>query len=273
MTTAGMPRSTAYRPSQRAHHSPFPRRAVRAAGIGLSESHPSTTTSRERGASSVAEQSPSSDPLTSFGPNEWLVDELYEQYQKDRNSVDRAWWDFFKDYTPGEGALGRDAATAAHRRPPTATAAPDQRRRHPRRRPGSRRPRPAADTAHRPPRRPARHGTRPGRAARRRSPGRRAAAPGGPGPRGEGGAGHPPRARRPPSRPSRARPRRPRRPARSATPARPPSAVPAPASSPTWSPRSRCPPPPRVRAVPAKLLIDNRIVINNHLARSRGGKV
>ncbi|CCH69310.1 Putative 2-oxoglutarate decarboxylase, component of the 2-oxoglutarate dehydrogenase complex (E1) (sucA) [Phycicoccus elongatus Lp2] len=28
-----------------------------------------------------------------------------------------------------------------------------------------------------------------------------------------------------------------------------------------------------VRAIPAKLLIDNRIVINNHLARSRGGKV
>ena len=28
-----------------------------------------------------------------------------------------------------------------------------------------------------------------------------------------------------------------------------------------------------VQAVPAKLLIDNRIVINNHLARSRGGKV
>ena len=28
-----------------------------------------------------------------------------------------------------------------------------------------------------------------------------------------------------------------------------------------------------VRTVPAKLLIDNRVVINNHLARSRGGKV
>src|SRR6266508_3946867 len=28
-----------------------------------------------------------------------------------------------------------------------------------------------------------------------------------------------------------------------------------------------------VRAVPAKLLADNRIVINNHLARGRGGKV
>ena len=28
-----------------------------------------------------------------------------------------------------------------------------------------------------------------------------------------------------------------------------------------------------VRAVPAKLLADNRIVINNHLRRGRGGKV
>src|SRR5205807_902444 len=28
-----------------------------------------------------------------------------------------------------------------------------------------------------------------------------------------------------------------------------------------------------VRSVPAKLLIDNRIVINNHLKRGRGGKV
>ena len=28
-----------------------------------------------------------------------------------------------------------------------------------------------------------------------------------------------------------------------------------------------------VRSIPAKLLIDNRIVINNHLTRGRGGKV
>ena len=28
-----------------------------------------------------------------------------------------------------------------------------------------------------------------------------------------------------------------------------------------------------VRAVPAKLLADNRIVINNHLERTRGGKI
>ena len=28
-----------------------------------------------------------------------------------------------------------------------------------------------------------------------------------------------------------------------------------------------------VRAIPAKLMIDNRIVVNNHLARTRGGKI
>ncbi len=36
----------------------------------------------------------------SFGPNEWLVDEMYERYQQDPSSVDKAWWDFFADYTP-----------------------------------------------------------------------------------------------------------------------------------------------------------------------------
>ena len=35
-----------------------------------------------------------------FGPNEWLVDEMYEKYQADPSSVDKAWWDFFADYTP-----------------------------------------------------------------------------------------------------------------------------------------------------------------------------
>ena len=28
-----------------------------------------------------------------------------------------------------------------------------------------------------------------------------------------------------------------------------------------------------VRTIPAKLMIDNRIVINNHMSRTRGGKV
>ena len=36
----------------------------------------------------------------SFGPNEWLVDEMYERFAQDPASVDKAWWDFFADYTP-----------------------------------------------------------------------------------------------------------------------------------------------------------------------------
>ncbi|WP_245687075.1 2-oxoglutarate dehydrogenase E1 subunit family protein, partial [Streptacidiphilus griseoplanus] len=43
----------------------------------------------------------SSTSSAGFGPNEWLVDEIYQQYLQDPNSVDRAWWDFFADYKPG----------------------------------------------------------------------------------------------------------------------------------------------------------------------------
>jgi len=49
----------------------------------------------------------------SFGPNEWLVDEMYERYQADPASVDKAWWDFFADYTPPtQSASAVTAATA-----------------------------------------------------------------------------------------------------------------------------------------------------------------
>ena len=43
-------------------------------------------------------------PAAGFGPNEWLVDEIYQQYLQDPNSVDRAWWDFFADYKPDGSA-------------------------------------------------------------------------------------------------------------------------------------------------------------------------
>jgi multifunctional 2-oxoglutarate metabolism enzyme len=37
-----------------------------------------------------------------FGANDWLVDELYQQYLEDKQSVDPAWWDFFADYSPAD---------------------------------------------------------------------------------------------------------------------------------------------------------------------------
>jgi 2-oxoglutarate dehydrogenase E1 component len=35
-----------------------------------------------------------------FGANEWLVDEMYEQYVADKNSVDRSWWPILESYKP-----------------------------------------------------------------------------------------------------------------------------------------------------------------------------
>ncbi|MFE3773390.1 multifunctional oxoglutarate decarboxylase/oxoglutarate dehydrogenase thiamine pyrophosphate-binding subunit/dihydrolipoyllysine-residue succinyltransferase subunit [Streptomyces sp. NPDC057579] len=170
-------------------------------------------------------------PAAAFGSNEWLVDEIYQQYLQDPNSVDRAWWDFFADYKPGQPAA--DAAPAA----PAPSA-----------------PAPAAAPAAEAPKPPAAAPAKPAASA--------APAPA---------------------------------PAKSA-PAKP-AAKPAPAAK--QSPAGEAPEGPEfvtlrgpsaavaknmhaslelptatsVRAVPVKLLFDNRIVINNHLKRARGGKV
>ena len=147
-------------------------------------------------------------PLPSaFGTNEWLVDEIYQQYLADPATVDPAWWEFFADYQPTEhGAAAMQALPDL----PNLPAVPDV---------------PAAVPAV--PAVPAAPVT--------------AAVPPSPSP------------------PTTVAP----------TPLKGPAArvvinMEASLSVPTAT---------SVRAVPAKLLIDNRIVINNHLVRSRGGKV
>src|SRR5579859_2549878 len=59
-----------------------------------------------------------------FGANEWLVEELYQRYQADPSSVDRAWWSFFADYTPAltNGTGPQPVISAA--RPAAAPPAP-----------------------------------------------------------------------------------------------------------------------------------------------------
>src|SRR3954467_7984516 len=67
---------------------------------------------------------------TEFGPNEWLVDELHEQYLADKNSVDPAWWEFFADYQPSETPNGQSQSirtphtASAPSRPAATTPAP-----------------------------------------------------------------------------------------------------------------------------------------------------
>ncbi|MCA1692426.1 MAG: multifunctional oxoglutarate decarboxylase/oxoglutarate dehydrogenase thiamine pyrophosphate-binding subunit/dihydrolipoyllysine-residue succinyltransferase subunit [Actinobacteria bacterium] len=48
-----------------------------------------------------------------FGPNAWLVDEMYERYRADASSVAESWRDFFVGYRPDGQAVGEPAAAWA----------------------------------------------------------------------------------------------------------------------------------------------------------------
>jgi multifunctional 2-oxoglutarate metabolism enzyme len=145
------------------------------------------------------------DPLAGFGPNEWLVYEMYQQYLKDPETVDKAWWDFFADYKRTEAAANGAAAEASPK-PAPATVAPQPERK------------PAAPASASPPK----TSQAPAAATDQHLVPLRGAA------------------------------------ARVVTNMEASLAVPVATS---------------VRAIPAKLLIDNRVVVNNHLRRGRGGKV
>ncbi len=192
-----------------------------------------------------------------FGANEWLVDELYEQYLRDPSTVDPAWWDFFEGYHPLTADRGPEAGA------PNGTSAA------------------ATDAAARPVG-SATTGTAPAVTAVAPSA---AAATSTPAPRtGDGVPG-----------PTTVLPTGPV-PIAKALPATAPYASLATAARPhaeeegvaddvqrLRGPAARVvtnmesslevPTATSVRAVPAKLMVDNRIVINNHLARGRGGKV
>lgn len=170
-----------------------------------------------------------------FGANEWLVDEMYQKYLVDRDSVDRTWWPVLEQYAAQQSATPA-APPAAGASAPAAPAAPS-----------------AATIAH-PVTAPI-----------------TAPAP---------VLGTAPEAR---------------------TTSVAPRTAPVPADVPVTAPQQlteseradevvvlkgmpkalaanmdaslTVPTATSVRTVPAKLLIDNRIVINNHLRRTRGGKV
>jgi 2-oxoglutarate dehydrogenase E1 component len=150
--------------------------------------------------------------MTGFGPNEWLVDEIYQQFLADRSTVDPAWWEFFEGYTPPDYSPLAAKSPAEPPQPPTivmgAPTAPV--------------PTPIVTPAPAP--------AAPAPAATTVAPAADADAVvilKGPSARVVGN-------------------------------------MESSLSVPTAT---------SVRAVPAKLLVDNRVVINNHLARGRGGKV
>ncbi|WP_406136678.1 multifunctional oxoglutarate decarboxylase/oxoglutarate dehydrogenase thiamine pyrophosphate-binding subunit/dihydrolipoyllysine-residue succinyltransferase subunit [Streptomyces sp. NBC_01089] len=195
-------------------------------------------------------------PADAFGPNEWLVDEIYQQYLQDPNSVDRAWWDFFADYKPGSAGAptaGADPVSASppHQSGESGRVAATQ---------GGA----AAGAAPTTP------------AAQAAPPAPQAAAPAAP----QAQAPAAPAAAKPAAataKPAAAKP------AAKAEPAAAPEAPagpelvtlrgPSAAVAKNMNASLELPTATSVRAVPVKLLFDNRIVINNHLKRARGGKV
>ncbi|MEV1179083.1 hypothetical protein, partial [Nonomuraea sp. NPDC049784] len=76
----------------------------------------------------MSSESSRTNPLASFGQNEWLVDELYQKYLQDPESVDKAWWNFFADYNPdygpGRAAPVREAANGTVTAPAPPQAPP-----------------------------------------------------------------------------------------------------------------------------------------------------
>jgi 2-oxoglutarate dehydrogenase E1 component len=198
-------------------------------------------------------------PLAGFGPNEWLVEDLYQRFLADPDSVDPAWHDFFADYRPtaesappattgpaaapvgaGPDGQGTGAAPAAAGAAPTATRPPA-----------------SAETP---------DGATAGRAAATTA---KTAQP------DAAAAGKPATTAQRTGQPAAAKPadKAPTQTGAATEPVRTPLRGAAARIVANMDQSLSVPTATSVRAVPAKLLSDNRIVINNHLARGRGGKV
>ncbi|MFE7752990.1 multifunctional oxoglutarate decarboxylase/oxoglutarate dehydrogenase thiamine pyrophosphate-binding subunit/dihydrolipoyllysine-residue succinyltransferase subunit [Streptomyces sp. NPDC057428] len=206
-----------------------------------SPSNSSISTDQEAGSGS--------NPAAAFGPNEWLVDEIYQQYLQDPSSVDRAWWDFFADYKPGvSGTADKPVpAPAGAVTPAPATT--------------------VANTVDHP---------APAQAAPQ-APAAPAAAPAPPTAAPAAKAAAPAPA---PAAPAKAAPAAAPAAAKNDAPAEAPAGPeyvtlrgPSAAVAKNMNASLELPTATSVRAVPVKLLFDNRIVINNHLKRARGGKI
>jgi multifunctional 2-oxoglutarate metabolism enzyme len=214
------------------------------------------------------------DPLSEFGANEWLVDEMFQRYQKDPSSVDKAWESFFEKH--GDGSTngggkpnGSAPGPAPAKSRPASSEAPKQTK-----------PR-SASTSEAPKQTKPRSASTP-EAPKRTKP--RSASTPEPAATSSGARSSDKPAVK---KPAAAKPAT-KVPSTSPVPKEPePAPKPKVDDEPTFTvlrgapartvanmdASLAVPTATSVRSVPVKLLIDNRVVINNHLARARGGKV
>ncbi|MFC6013899.1 multifunctional oxoglutarate decarboxylase/oxoglutarate dehydrogenase thiamine pyrophosphate-binding subunit/dihydrolipoyllysine-residue succinyltransferase subunit [Nocardia lasii] len=183
-----------------------------------------------------------SSSTSQFGQNQWLVDEMYQKFKQDPSSVDASWHEFLADYTPEATESGNSQAPATASAPASAPQAAA----------------PAVAAA----------------APKVAAPAPKAAvvtAPPKPEP-----APAPKTVRTPQTTPAPVSNAPATTAPKAAAAAGPENKVlrgPAAAIAKNMSASLTIPTATSVRAIPAKLMIDNRLVINNHLARTRGGKI
>ncbi|WP_070377747.1 multifunctional oxoglutarate decarboxylase/oxoglutarate dehydrogenase thiamine pyrophosphate-binding subunit/dihydrolipoyllysine-residue succinyltransferase subunit [Rhodococcus sp. WMMA185] len=195
----------------------------------------------------------SSSSTSQFGQNQWLVDEMYQRFQDDPSSVDASWHEFLTDYSP-ETASKAGAANGHGTAEAAATAAPSASTSTPQASAPKTAPAPQTKQAN-------------GAAPKSASP--KAASPKAASPKA------PKAAPKSAPAPKTVKDTKASAPAAEA-PAKPESKVlrgAAAAVAKNMSASLEIPTATSVRAIPAKLMADNRIVINNHLARTRGGKI
>ncbi|HVM27238.1 MAG TPA: multifunctional oxoglutarate decarboxylase/oxoglutarate dehydrogenase thiamine pyrophosphate-binding subunit/dihydrolipoyllysine-residue succinyltransferase subunit [Mycobacteriales bacterium] len=182
---------------------------------------------------------------TDFGANEWLVYEMHQQYLKDPQSVPPVWRDFLSDYSPGEGdgGAGNGARSSAQE-----SAAAQGQKAAPAQQAQAEAKKPSPEPA--PNREPAAAKADSAPAAKKDDkPAHKPAAKKDENADKDGKDGASDGVKTDPLRGAAAR-----------VVSNMESSLEVPTAT-------------SVRSVPAKLLADNRIVINSHLKRSRGGKV
>ncbi|MFE4198212.1 multifunctional oxoglutarate decarboxylase/oxoglutarate dehydrogenase thiamine pyrophosphate-binding subunit/dihydrolipoyllysine-residue succinyltransferase subunit [Paenarthrobacter sp. NPDC056912] len=185
-----------------------------------------------------------------FGGNEWLVDELYERYQQDRNSVDAKWWPLFESFATADGTSSNGTSAAPSAANPPTQVLPV-----------------VAPAAAAPASAPAAPAAAPASVPAAPAPAKKA-----PATVARDGA-------KKPAGGTTAQPIPAQLPKSTKAPTAPEEDVvsvlrgPAKAIATNMVTSLEVPTATSVRAVPAKLLIDNRVVINSNLARARGGKV
>ncbi|QWC84773.1 multifunctional oxoglutarate decarboxylase/oxoglutarate dehydrogenase thiamine pyrophosphate-binding subunit/dihydrolipoyllysine-residue succinyltransferase subunit [Nocardioidaceae bacterium] len=199
-------------------------------------------TQTSKPASEEAKQPVAESPTdnASFGANEWLVDEMYEQYKKDPDSVDKAWWDFFEGQDDGGSSNGSGNGASAKTPSNGATGQESK-------------PKQAAEKKTEP--KQAAKKTEPKQAAQKDEKAATSKAT---------SASDKPTTKEPEKKPKPEASDDPDKTTLRGAPARTAQNMETSLQVPTAT---------SVRSVPVKLLWDNRIVINNHLARARGGKV